>query len=136
MIAKKAVGTFISIKTYATGYSISRYKARKYIDMLMDIGVVEKYHNRFYFISNDMATDPTSIQRKLINKAKINLEISKLINAKLIYDAKFMAFLDVQPDEVIIYYPIRKSKNILKLSEPVIHWEHRLILKRHNIKVK
>jgi len=135
MILKRAVGRCFTIKKHAMFYDVNKYQARKQIQRAIENGNVEKYHNRFYYISDDFSIEAPDIQKKLINKAKINLEISRLINNNYIYDKQFMAFIDLAPYEATIYLPLRKKKITLNLLKPIIDWEYRLILTRNKIKV-
>jgi len=135
MLLQKQLGRHISVKVYANINDISLYMARKHMTTEMDNGIIEKYNNRFYYISANRSLNPKDIQKKLISKAKINLEVARLINENLIYDKKWMVFIDTTPTQVIMYFPLCKKKITLNLSEPVENIEHRIILRRNNIKV-
>ena len=106
----KNKGDFITIKEFANKNKISKYNAKKEIDKLINYGIIEKYYNRFYYLTTDYRTDTLFIQKNLINKAKINLQIAKLLNSEMIFDKLYMAFIDTSNFKITIYFPLKKQK--------------------------
>ena len=72
--------SFDTISSLSYKYNMSKYKVRKYINKLIDYGVVEKFGNKFFVISNDFDDSVKATQNRLLNKAKILLHISKYKN--------------------------------------------------------
>jgi len=69
-----------SISTLSSRYDMSEYKVKKYINKLIDYGILEKFGNRFHVISIDVDDSVQATQMRLLNKAKILLRIVKYKN--------------------------------------------------------
>jgi len=120
----------ISIKLGITEYQVS-----KFIKILLNEGLLEKYHNRFYIINDNLNSDIKTIQKNLIEKAKINLFMIQLLEKGAIYNKKHIAYIIKNNLEINIYFPLRKNKikfNILDVNEQPLEIQE--IIKTHNIK--
>ena len=109
--------TIDSITKLSTTLPVTRYKAKLFIDYLINIGVVDKYYNRFYLISLNFNQDTKSVQDKLIHKAKINIQILKLINDGACLDTKYLSFTTTTTNQAVISFPLRKKRLKLTLND-------------------
>ena len=124
-----------SIKTFSTLIGINKYSVRKLIYGLIAISILEKYNNRFFVISKNFNNTPKAIQEKLINKAKININILKLMQQNFIYDRQTLSFISQDDTNFIIYFPISR-KNIIINKIDIQNYKDAdilLILKRNKL---
>jgi len=106
-----------SIKTISQLIGINNYSTRKLINGLISFGIIEKYNNRFFIISKNYSNTPKDIQERLINKAKINLNILKLLQRNFIHDKKTVSFIQQDGMYFNIYFPINAKKVSLTISD-------------------
>jgi hypothetical protein len=116
--------------------NMNKYSVRKLIYAMISIGIIEKYNNRFFIISHNIDDSSESVQKRLINKAKIYLNILKLQQKKYILDKQTMAFINQNGVNINIYFPISKNKihiNICDLDNMAIESQIYNILQRHKL---
>jgi len=129
----KNKGDFITIKEFANKNKISYYKAKKEIYKLINYGIIEKYYNRFYYLNTTYSNNTKFIQSNLINKAKINLQIAKLLNSDMIFDKLYMAFIDTSNFKITIYFPLKRQKLEIKNFNNISDIA-KILFKRNKIK--
>jgi len=109
-----------SLKKISIDCNISKYKTRKFIQELIDLSIIDKYHNKFYLISTDTNNTIASIQQRLIYKAKLNLMLLQLKDLGYIYDKKTLSYIEKNNSKITLYFPLRKNKltfDIIDLNE-------------------
>lgn len=137
-ITKWNIGSpILSVPALSKKLKITTYSAKKIVNELISIGVVEQYNNKFYLLSNDLSTDDTSIQNKLLLKAKINIIMMKFLHNKYIHDKKYMSFIDkISDTQVTIYFPLKQKKLIVNILDDTKNLSEEIqdIIKRNNLK--
>ena len=68
------------ITTLSSILNISKYKVKKDLNILENIGIIEKFGKNYYLLDLDFNTDIKIIQKRLIKKAQIHLNIMQLLN--------------------------------------------------------
>ena len=121
------------IKELAKIHNVSIYRMTNHIHKLQDLGIIDKYNNKFFCISNNDNNDIKIIQYRLIQKAKINLKIVKFLNNKnMIYDTMHMTFIEDIGNTYILHYPLLNNYQYFKKDDP----QHIYLLYANNLKPK
>ena len=125
-----------SVKHISVLTGLNKYSVYKLIKGLVSIGSVEKFNNRFFVIDPNPDTSPAGIQKRLINKAIINLNILKLLQKNFIYDKETVSFIEQNGMYFNIYFPIKAKKVSLNISDIDKHpnYEISQIIKRCKLK--
>ena len=112
---------------------VSKYECRKFYDELIQMGLIEKYHNRFYLINDRLDLDTKTIQQNLIMKSKINLKMIDLLNKNAMYDKKYIAYVLQNGSTLNVYFPLKRQKITTNIIEAKNDKVLRDIVKRNNI---
>jgi len=125
-----------SVKHISVLTGLNKYSVYKLIKGLVSIGSVEKFNNRFFVIDANPDTSAVGIQKRLINKAKINLNILKLLQKNFIYDKQTVSFIEQNGMFFNIYFPIKAKKVSLNISDIDKHPDYEIaqIIKRCKLK--
>lgn len=125
-----------SINEMSNKFKITKYNAKKTVSELLSNGNVEKFGNKFFLISTDLNDSPTSIQNRLVNKARIHLDILNMLQKNWLYDQSTVSFIQFNGMIAKLYFPITKrviNINVCNIHNTAIETYLYNILKRHNI---
>ena len=78
--------------------------------VIIAVGMIVKIHTRFILISRQYTNNPKNIQKYLIKKAQLHLDMLKLLQAGASYDKKHIAYVKKDGEYVNIIFPYLSKK--------------------------